>query len=435
MDLKLGFCVISLNLLILLVVNGTEARKVAEGNLQGKRLNFPVADEVVQKTNDIYFWIYDNQGEKDYHRAVKENAQVHPSSNNKNLENKDDTYFWIYLGENIQLSNHKSKKENVDNYSWIYNNRGENTKQTRQEESDKQGEKIHQQAKTENSYFRIYGKQGEKMHRQAKKENSHLRILEKRGENKHQQGKTEKTHIHPSSHMDHVDPSLRVFFLMDDLRIGKAITVSFPRRDLSSSPSFLPREEADSIPFSLKELPNLLQRFSFSKNSPQAKAIEDTLRECEVPPIKGETKYCASSSEAMLDFVQGIMGEKTQFKALSTTHLSNSTPLLQKYIILDAPLEVAAPKMVACHTMPYAYAVFYCHYTISKSKVFKVSLGGENGDKVEAIAVCHLDTSEWSPSHVSFQVLGILPGMSPICHFFPSDNLVWVPKIATVQAL
>ncbi|KAM3281325.1 hypothetical protein P3S67_028346 [Capsicum chacoense] len=41
---------------------------------------------------------------------------------------------------------------------------------------------------------------------------------------------------------------------------------------------------------------------------------------------------------------------------------------------------------------------------------------------------CHLDTSEWNPSHVSFRVLGILPGTSPVCHFFLSGNLVWVPK-------
>lgn len=268
------------------------------------------------------------------------------------------------------------------------------------------------------------------------KVDNYIWIYDKQGENNQQKAKKENVHIHSSSHMDHIDPSLRVFFLMDDLKLGKAMTVSFPRRDLSSSsPKFLPKEEADSIPFSLKKLPNLLQRFSFSQNSPQAKAMEDTLKECEVPPIKGETKYCATSSEAMLDFVQGIMGENIQFKVLSTTHFSNSTPLLQKYTILDAPQEVAAPKMVACHTMPYAYAIFYCHYTTSKSKVFRVSLGGENGDRVEAIAVCHLDTSEWSPSHVSFRVLGILPGTSPICHFFPSDNLVWVPKIATVQEL
>ncbi|MCD9643602.1 hypothetical protein HAX54_031205 [Datura stramonium] len=512
MDFKFGFCILSLNLLILLIAYGTEARKMAEGNLQGKRLNFPIPYEDVQKT-DIYLWIYDNQGEYGYHKTARENVQVHPSSNNRNLENKDDTYFWIYnnQGESAHQGNHKSKKENAqvhpssnnrnlenkeDTYFWIYNNQGESAHQGNHKSKKEnaqvhpssnngnlenkddtyfwiysnQGESAHQgnhKSKKENAqvhpssnnrnlenkddtYFWIYNNQGENAqqtiqqvsdkqgansYQQAKKENSHLRIHENRGENKHQQAKTEKTHIHSSSHMDHIDPSLRVFFLIDDLKLRKTITVSFPRRDLSSSPSFLPKEEADSIPFSLKELPNLLQHFSFSRNSAQAKAMADTLRECETPPIKGETKYCATSAEAMFDFVQGILGEKTQIKALSTIHFSNSTPPLQKYTILDVPQEVAAPKMVACHTMPYAYAIFYCHYTISKSKVFKVSLGGENGDRVEAIVVCHLDTSEWSPSHASFRLLGILPGTSPICHFFPSDNLVWVPKIATVQVL
>ncbi|MCI83693.1 BURP domain-containing protein, partial [Trifolium medium] len=45
---------------------------------------------------------------------------------------------------------------------------------------------------------------------------------------------------------------------------------------------------------------------------------------------------------------------------------------------------------------------------------------GENGDMVEAMAVCHLDTSQWTPSHVSFQVLGVTPGSSSVCHFFPA---------------
>lgn len=406
MDLKLGFCILSL---ILLVAYGTEARKMAEENLQRKRLNFPIPYEDDQKS-DVYIWIYDNYGENGYHNTARENVQVHPSSHNKNLENKDDIYFWIYnnQGENSQQGNHKIKKENarvhlsshnmdlennIDNYLRIYNTEGENAKLIRQEVSDKQGA------------------------------------------NKHQQAKTEKAHMHSSSHMDHIDPSLRVFFLIDDLKLGNTITVSFPRRDLSSSPSFLPKEEADSIPFSQKELPNLLRSFSFSRNSPQGKAMADTLRECEAAPIKGETKCCATSVEAMLDFIQGIMGENTQFKPLSTTHFSNSTPPLQKYTILDAPQEVETTKMVACHTMPYAYAIFYCHYTISKSKVFKVSLRGENGDRVEAIAVCHLDTSDWNPSHASFQLLGVLPGISPICHFFPSDHLVWVPKIANTQVI
>ncbi|MCD9643601.1 hypothetical protein HAX54_031204 [Datura stramonium] len=245
-------------------------------------------------------------------------------------------------------------KDDIQNFG-IYNNQGYNNQQ---------------QAKIENA-------QGDL---QNKDETQFFGIYNNQGENHHQQAKEENVHIHSSSHMDHIDPSLRVFFLMDDLELRKEISVSIPKRDLSSnSPSFMPKEEADSIPFSLKELPNLLQHFSISRNSPQAKAMEDTLRVCRAPPIKGETKYCSTLAEVMFDFVQGILGEKTQIKALSTTHFSNSTALLQMYTILDVPQEVAAPKMVACHTMPYAYAVFYCHYnTISKSKVFKVSLGGEN---------------------------------------------------------
>ncbi|WJX42416.1 hypothetical protein P8452_29654 [Trifolium repens] len=65
----------------------------------------------------------------------------------------------------------------------------------------------------------------------------------------------------------------------------------------------------------------------------------------------------------------------------------------------------------------------------SENRVYKVLLGGENGDKVEAMVVCHMDTSQWAPSHVSFQVLGVTPGSSSVCHFFPADNYIWVPKL------
>ncbi|KAK2392831.1 BURP domain-containing protein BNM2A [Trifolium repens] len=88
-----------------------------------------------------------------------------------------------------------------------------------------------------------------------------------------------------------------------------------------------------------------------------------------------------------------------------------------------------SPKIVACHTVPYPHAVFYCHSQESENRVYKVLLGGENGDKVEAMVVCHMDTSQWAPSHVSFQVLGVTPGSSSVCHFFPADNYIWVPKL------
>ncbi|KAA8545958.1 hypothetical protein F0562_020591 [Nyssa sinensis] len=254
-----------------------------------------------------------------------------------------------------------------------------------------------------------------------------VQIHDKKEDDAHKRIHTEHVHAHPSSHMDHMDPSVMVFFILEDLKLGKVMPIYFPNRDLSSPPHFLPREESNSIPFSSKELPYLLQFFSISQGSAQAKAVEDTLKQCEIKPIKGETKFCATSLESMLDFTHGIFGLGTQFKVLSTSHLTKSTTILQNYTIMKMPQEISAPKMVACHTMPYPYAIFYCHSQESENKVFKVSLGGENGDRVEALAVCHMDTSQWSHDHVSFHVLGIEPGTSPVCHFFPGDNLVWIP--------
>ncbi|KAL9670390.1 hypothetical protein QQ045_007941 [Rhodiola kirilowii] len=236
----------------------------------------------------------------------------------------------------------------------------------------------------------------------------------------------DQAHTHPSSHMAHMDPSVLVFFTFKDLKIGSVIPIHFPKRDPSTSPKFLPREKSDSIPFSSAKLQYLLNYFSISPSSPQATAMKETLTQCEIPPIKLETKSCATSLESLLDFTRDVLGSDARIMVLTTKHLTKSDTLLQKYTITDEPKAIPSLRMVGCHTMPYPYAVFYCHTRESETKVFEVSLKGENGDLVEAVAVCHMDTSEWSPDHVSFKVLGVKPGCSPVCHFFPSDHLVWV---------
>lgn len=211
--------------------------------------------------------------------------------------------------------------------------------------------------------------------------------------------------------------------------------VYFPKRELSDSfANILPKQEADSIPFSSQQLDHLVRRFSFSKDSPQGMAMRDTLKECERNPIKGETKFCATSRESMSAFLQTIFGHDTQIKPLSTLHIRRSKDgaLLQKYTIIGIQ-QIPAPKMVSCHTMPYAYTVFFCHYQESENRVYRVPLKGENDDFVEAIAVCHMDTSQWGHKHVAFEVLGVEPGSSPVCHFFPADNFVWVPSATLMQ--
>ncbi|XP_027356533.1 BURP domain-containing protein BNM2A-like [Abrus precatorius] len=239
----------------------------------------------------------------------------------------------------------------------------------------------------------------------------------------------EIAHAHFTTHMDHIDPSLFVFFTLKDLRVGKRMPIHFPKRDPAKSPKLWPREEADSVPFSSNQLPYLLKLFSFSPDSPQAKAMENTLRECETKPIKGEVKFCATSLESMLDFTHNILGLTADLQVFATLHQTKSSVTFQNYTFLETLMEIPAPKMVACHTMPYPYAVFYCHSQESGNRVYRVSLAGDNGDRVEAMVVCHLDTSQWAPNHVSFQVLRITPGSSSVCHFFPADHLIWVPKV------
>ncbi|XP_023554811.1 BURP domain-containing protein BNM2A-like [Cucurbita pepo subsp. pepo] len=225
-----------------------------------------------------------------------------------------------------------------------------------------------------------------------------------------------------------IDPKLIVFFTIDDLKQGKKLPIYFPKRDPSKSPPLFPKQTPNSIPFSLKNLPQILSSFSFPHASPQAQAIQQTLHQCELKPIKGETKFCATSMESMLAFVTNALATKPPFKLLKTSHLTNSNVHFQNYTFLEPPKKIAAPRLVACHTMPYPYAVYYCHYQEGDNNVLKIALEGDNGDLVEALAICHMDTSQWSPSHPSFRVLNIQPGSVPVCHFFPSDDLVWIPQ-------
>lgn len=239
---------------------------------------------------------------------------------------------------------------------------------------------------------------------------------------------------------DPIDPALNVFFTLDDLKVGKQMPIYFPSKleDPSKSPRLLTREQSDSIPFSSAQLSHLLSFFSIPEGSPQAKAMMYTLKQCELEPIEGETRFCATSLESMLDSAREIIGPKAQFRALTTTYLPNkkekaSDDPLQNYTILQVSEQIDATRVIGCHTMPYPYAVFYCHsQAASETRVYQISLGsggGEDGGgerSVEAAAVCHMDTSLWDRDHMSFQVLGVEPGSSPVCHFFPVDNLVWV---------
>ncbi|CAN6540083.1 hypothetical protein C1H46_021917 [Malus baccata] len=220
----------------------------------------------------------------------------------------------------------------------------------------------------------------------------------------------------------HQDPNVAIFFLEKDMRPGTTMTLHFTTN--SNTQTFVPRETAESIPFSSNKLPEIFNQFSVKSGSVEADIIKGTIQECENPAIRGEEKYCATSLESMIDFSTSKLGGGN-VRAVSTEAGKGAT--LQKYTITSGVKKLAADKSVVCHKQNYPYAVFYCHAT-KTTRAYVVPLKGADGVNVKAVAVCHTDTSEWNPNHLAFQVLKVKPGTVPVCHFLPSNHVVWVPN-------
>lgn len=219
----------------------------------------------------------------------------------------------------------------------------------------------------------------------------------------------------------HDDPNVALFFLEKDLRPGAKMNLHFT--ETTSGATFLPRQEADSIPFSSSKLPAILHQLSIESDSDEAVAMKKTLQECEEPAVGDEKKYCATSLESMVEFSTSSLGTH-DVKAISTTVEKEGTPAQQYTIRAAGVRRMAGTELVACHPEAYPYAVFYCHATTA-ARAYTVEMVGKDGTKVEAVAVCHTDTKAWNPKHLAFQVLKVKPGTVPVCHFLPQDHVVW----------
>ncbi|CAL8996842.1 unnamed protein product [Prunus brigantina] len=218
---------------------------------------------------------------------------------------------------------------------------------------------------------------------------------------------------------------LAIFFFEKDMRPGATMKFQFPRS--SNTATFLPRESAQSIPFSSNKLPEIFNHFSVKPTSVEAKTIKETIEECEASGLKGEEKYCATSLESMVDFSTSKLGTRN-VEAISTEVLERgATMSMHNYTTMPGLKKLEGDKVVVCHKENYPYAVYFCH-AIKQTAAYVLSLKGDDGEKVKAATICHLDTSEWDPEHLSFQILDVKPGTVPICHFISTDGIVWVPK-------
>lgn len=216
----------------------------------------------------------------------------------------------------------------------------------------------------------------------------------------------------------HDDPSVALFFLEKDMRLGTKMNLDFMKN--TNEATFLPHQVATSIPFSSDKLPEILDQLSVKPESVEAETIKNTIIDCERPGIKGEEKYCATSLESMIDFSTSKLGNKG-VKAVSTEVENKSQTL---YRIAAGVEKMGGDVSVVCHKMVYAYAVFYCH-KIAATRAYMVPLVGRDGTKAKAVALCHTKTKEWNPKHLAFQLLKVKPGV-PICHFLTQDQIIWV---------
>ncbi|KAB5511150.1 hypothetical protein DKX38_030184 [Salix brachista] len=211
-------------------------------------------------------------------------------------------------------------------------------------------------------------------------------------------------------------PDSTIFYLYNDIHPGKRMRIRFANS--GTKVSFLPRQVAESIPFTSDKIPEILKYFALEVNSKEARVIRDAIGGCEDPNMEGEEKFCATSLESLIDFNVERLGQNVRV-------LSTEAGKKQEYTVSARAIMIGDDKAAVCHKMRYPYAVHYCH-VIADIEVYEVPLVGADGTKVKAVTVCHLNTSAWSPDHMAFQVLKIKPGPA-VCHFLDSDTLIWVP--------
>ncbi|XP_057990434.1 BURP domain-containing protein 3-like [Hevea brasiliensis] len=91
---------------------------------------------------------------------------------------------------------------------------------------------------------------------------------------------------------------------------------------------------------------------------------------CEIRPAEAEKRICARDMESMLDFVHRSVGSERDFKIVETKH-----PTTLSLAIMTLNMQrLPRYRLVSVVTM---------------------------GDKVEAIAICHMDSSGWSFDHIA----------------------------------
>lgn len=232
------------------------------------------------------------------------------------------------------------------------------------------------------------------------------------------------SHSHDDSTTHHLAKSL--LFHEEVLQVGKNMTTYFP--PAASAPlGLLPRSVADSIPFATSSLPSALAQLGLAKDSVQAAQMEETLDMCESPTLTSEAKFCATSLEALVEGAMVVLGTRDIRPVTSNLPLSGAPR--QAYAIHSVRQVDGSSFVYICHESYYPYTVYICHDTGTTTRTYMVDMEGVySGMAITVAAICHIDTSQWDPDHISFKLLGTKPGGAPICHYLQYGDMIWVNK-------
>ncbi|KAL6187482.1 hypothetical protein ACLB2K_038880 [Fragaria x ananassa] len=206
--------------------------------------------------------------------------------------------------------------------------------------------------------------------------------------------------------------------------LKKGAVMPFPDiKDKMPERSFLPRTISSKLPFATAKLSELKRIFHAEDNSTMEKIIADALQECERAPSKGETKRCVGSAEDMIDFATSVLGRNVVVR--TTDNVSGA----KGDIVVGSVKGINGGKVtqsVSCHQSLFPYLLYYCH-SVPKVRVYEADLLDPTSKaKINhGVAICHLDTSAWSPTHGSFAALGSGPGRIEVCHWIFQNDLTW----------
>ncbi|CAI9092910.1 OLC1v1028268C1 [Oldenlandia corymbosa var. corymbosa] len=198
-------------------------------------------------------------------------------------------------------------------------------------------------------------------------------------------------------------------------------------KDKMPKRSFLPKIIAAKLPFSSLKIDAMKKMFHVSDDddddSRLVHMITDALNECERAPSPGETKRCIGSGEEMIDFATSTLGPNIMVRTTENTNGSNGDILIGPVTGINGG---NVTKSVSCHQSFFPYLLYYCH-SVPKVRVYEADiLDPTSKVKINhGVAICHVDTSSWSPGHGAFLALGSGPGKIEVCHWIFENDMTW----------